>query len=78
MSGKRNVTLEQGKTYKNRGGGTFRCLQVGGFLRTGDATVQNVASGWTCTAHGVTMYEDSTIEWDYSTGGRFESMRAAG
>lgn len=78
MSGKRNVTLEQGKTYKNRGGGTFRCLQAGGFLRTGDAMVQNVASGWTCTAHGVTMYEDGTIEWDYSTGGRFESMRAAG
>lgn len=74
MSGKRNVTLEQGKTYKNRGGGTFRCLQVGGFLRPGDARMQNTASGWTMDAHCVTMYEDGSIEWDYSTGGRFEEM----
>lgn len=76
MSGKRNITLEVGKTYKNRGGGTFVCLEVGGFLRPGDAIVQNVASGWTCTAHGVTQYEDGAIEWDYSTGGRFMEVPA--
>ena len=45
-------TPEQGKTYKNQGGGTFRWLRSGGFLGDHEATMQNVASGWTFTAKG--------------------------
>lgn len=68
-------TPEQGKIYKNQGGGTFRCLRSGGFLGDHEATMQNVASGWTFTAKGCGIYEDGTIDWDYSTGGRFEEVQ---
>ena len=34
--------------------------------------LRNVWSGWRFTAHGVNMYEDGTIDWDFSTNGRFE------
>ena len=29
-------------------------------------------SGWTFKAHGLGMYSDGRIDWDYSTGGRFK------
>ena len=58
--------LTEGQIYKNRGGGSFRCLSVTG---THDPILTNVESGWTFTAHTITMYRDGTIEWDYSTGG---------
>lgn len=62
-------TPEAGKTYKNQGGGTFRCLSAG---TAGRAIMQNEASGWTFTANGCGLYEDGTMDWDYSTGDRFE------
>ena len=62
------ITPEQGKIYKNKGGGEFLCLRN----YTYDAMMKNVKSGWTFMAHGVQQYEDGTIEWDYSTGGRFD------
>lgn len=63
----RGAALVAGETYRNRAGGTFYCM-------TGGETpiMQNVASGWTLVAHTVTVYDDGTIEWDYSTGGYFE------
>lgn len=64
--GVRHVGLTEGQIYKNRGGGSFRCLSVTG---THDPILTNVESGWTFTAHTITMYRDGTIEWDYSTGG---------
>lgn len=58
--------------YRNRGGGCFLCRRV---FRSGvDAIMQNITSGWTFTAHGIRRYEDGTIVWDYSTGGRFEDV----
>lgn len=69
-----HFTPETGKTYKNQGGGTFRCLRAGTYHR---ALMQNVASGWTFTAIGCGIYEDGTIDWDYSgNDGRFEEVRA--
>ncbi len=65
---KRHAVLTRGEIYKNKNGGSFRCLES---YDDGDALVQNVASGWTCWAHVVTMYDDGTIEWDYSTAGHF-------
>ena len=67
MQGKR-ITPEQGKVYQNKGGGEFLCIQS----FDGDAIMQNTASRWTFKAHGVTQYEDGTVEWDYSTRGHFE------
>lgn len=57
-----------GEYYRNRGGGEYLCMGVGAY---DDAVMQNVASGWTLTAHGLGKYADGTIDWDYSTGGRF-------
>ena len=31
----------------------------------------NVRSGWSFLAHGVGIYPDGRIDWDYSTDGRF-------
>lgn len=56
-----------GKAYTNHGGGTFRCLKAQG----ADATMMNMASGWTLEAHMCRQYKDGTIEWDWSTGGHF-------
>lgn len=66
MQGKR-ITPEQGKIYRNKGGGEFFCIR--GF--DGNAIMRNTASGWIFKANGVIQYEDNTIEWDYSTGGHF-------
>ena len=62
---------EIGKVYENHGGGTFRCLSLKGGCT---AVMQNVKSGWTFTAHDIVRYGDDTIEWGYSTGGRFENV----
>ena len=63
----RGVQLTTGMTYRNRGGGKFYCVSGGD-----TPIMQNVASGWTLVAHIVTLYDDGTIEWDFSTSGRFE------
>lgn len=69
MDGKR-ITPEQGKIYRNKGGGEFFCIRS----RDNNAVMQNTASGWIFKANGVIQYKDGSIEWDYSTGGHFERM----
>lgn len=72
MAAIRHAELERGKEYKNRGGGTFKCISRE--HRNSDAYyMQNTASRWTFMAHVITLYDDGTIEWDYSTGGTFEN-----
>lgn len=73
MSNRQYVTLMSGQVYHNHGGGMYRCLTSSG---PDKAIVQNTVSGWTCTAHHVQMYEDGSIEWDYSTHGRFVPLPA--
>lgn len=51
--------------YTNEGGGVYKCLRVFG---EGDAIMRNISSGWTLHAHGLSVYEDGRIDWDYSTG----------
>ena len=71
-----------GQSYHNRGGGEYRC--TGNSLYMNDAQEQRalalgehiaymerVKDGWKLDAHGVIQYADGTIEWNYSTGGRF-------
>ena len=62
-------TPKTGETYQNPDGGIFRCLQSG--YTIGEATMQNIKTGWTFSAHGCRIYEDGTTDWDYSTGGYF-------
>lgn len=63
---------EYGKVYENRGGGTYRCIDRTAWREnTARAWMQNTRSGWAFTAVGCRMYQDGTIEWDYSTGGEF-------
>lgn len=63
---------EPGKIYTNDNGAKYYCekLQYGSLF---NAWMVNVASGWTFLAHGVGIYPDGRIDWDYSTGGRFET-----
>lgn len=67
------VQLEPGRVYRNRGGGSYRCIDCAG---TAAAKMQNTASGWTLLAHGTQMYPDGTIEWNYSTEGHFAPLPA--
>ena len=61
------ITPETDSIYLNRCGSKFRCTKV---YIDGSAIMERLSDGWTLTAHGVCQYEDGTIEWDYSTGGR--------
>lgn len=56
-----------GEVYENVGGGMYRCLMIG----DGSALMRNVLSGWTFIAHGLGVYADGRIDWDYSTDGKF-------
>lgn len=58
---------EKGVTYRNAGGGTFRCISTYGT----SGRFINTASGWSFMAHGCRQYFDGSIEWDYSTDGHF-------
>lgn len=64
-------TPEEGKQYQNAGGVVFRCLSSKRLLPEGNATMQNIKTGWTFKAHGCGIYDDGTIDWDYSSRGFF-------
>lgn len=65
-------TPEIGTEYENISGGTYKCLSSGNGLPIGCATMQNTKSRWTFIAHGIGIYDDGTIDWDYSTSGCFQ------
>lgn len=58
---------EEGKTYRNAGGSTYRCERAYSTM----ARMVNTKSGWSLLAHGCRIYFDGSIEWDYSTDGHF-------
>lgn len=71
-----------GQIYTNRCGSAFRCTRNRFYdseetmrrsLALGEhiASMERVTDGWSLDAHGVILYEDGTIEWNYSTNGRF-------
>ena len=63
-------SLAVGDEYINKGNGsTFRCIEVTG--EPDAAILKNIESGWTFKAHGLGMYPDGEIDWDFSTGGHF-------
>jgi len=68
---------ERGTIYMNHGGGTFRCLTAPRRCFIGIAAMmQNTKSGWTFEARGIHTYDDGSIDWDYSTGGHYEVIKA--
>lgn len=68
LATRQRFTPERGKTYTNEGdGGSYYCINGS----DQDALLRNIKSGWTFLAHGVGRYADGSIDWDYSTGGRF-------
>jgi len=60
---------EKGRIYENESGGLYRCERWDPYTKT--AVMQNVNSSWTFTAHGIGIYIDEKIDWDYSTDGYF-------
>ena len=72
---KRHVKLNIGEVYQNKGGGSFLCIR-----EIDESTYQmlNIKSRWMLEAHEITMYEDGTIEWDYSSHGYFSELKYKG
>ncbi len=66
------ASLEVGRVYRNRNDRDYLCKAVDEF---GTAVMERVSDGWTLRAHGVCMYPDGTIEWDYSGGGHWPVVR---
>lgn len=64
----RNYALAVGKIYTNRNDKDYLCK---GLREPGCYIMERTTDGWTLEAHIITMYEDGTIEWDYSTGGHW-------
>lgn len=70
---------EPGKVYElsSPSGGRFYCeSRPSGSLF--DAWLINVRSGWFFLAHGVGIYPDGRIDWDYSTAGQFTNFQLEG
>ena len=57
-----------GNTYTNRNGSTYYLEKI---FENGDMRFRRTGDRWTLRAHGVKMYLDGLIEWDYSTGGHW-------
>lgn len=66
-------TPVEGETYLNNNGINYTCVEV---LGQGKAIMKS-ESGWICTCHGIRKLDNDTIEWDYSTGGKFAKKTAA-
>ena len=60
-----------GEVYRNQGGGSFLCKTAPD--QAGGQIMQNTVSKWTFRAQGIGIYEDGSIDWDYSTGGYFQT-----
>ena len=67
---KRNANLQPNKIYRNKNGSNYICLST---IKNDGSFMRDIISGWTFYAHNITLYENGTIEWDYSSGGEFTS-----
>ena len=62
------ITPEVGRTYLNRNGCTYHCIER---IDAETAVMVRELDGWTLTAHRVRQYMDGRIEWDHSTDGHW-------
>ena len=65
---KNGSIIYPGHTYTNHNGSEYLCKSIS---ECSSAIMERVKNGWTLVAHGIQMYGDGTIEWDYSTGGHW-------
>ena len=68
---RKKFTPIPGETYRNRGGGEYRCLRSDGIYGARSALMQHVTTKWTFLAVGCTIYQDGSIEWARSAHGTF-------
>ncbi|QUO34168.1 hypothetical protein KFE16_09550 [Clostridiaceae bacterium Marseille-Q4149] len=74
---KQAAIADEPKQHENPYGYRYLCLSVEKRPLLNDTTAQmrRTSDGWTLTAHGLIRYEDGTIEWNYSTGGRWSESK---
>lgn len=65
---KSGTAIFPGCTYTNHNGSDYLCISI---PDENSAVMERVKDKWTLVAHGIKMYGDGTIEWDYSTGGHW-------
>lgn len=63
-------TPKVGETYTNDNGLDYICIEK---LDRGYRfqAVKGSLGKWTCDCYGIGIYEDGTIDWDYSNNGYF-------
>ena len=77
-----------GQIYRNRNGSEYRCtgnaaypddIQKERSLALGEhrASMLRLTDGWAIEVYGIHQYEDGTVEWNYSSGGSFQSESLA-
>ena len=69
-STRKSFTPAPGRTYRNDNGSDYTCIWADGD-RARFRAVKGSFGKWTCTAHGVGIYADGAIDWNYSTDGNF-------
>ena len=66
--------LSVGSLYKlhDHDGYVLECIRVfGDNYSAYCARVRSIVTGWTMDLHGINVYEDGSIDWDFSTHGIF-------
>ena len=71
---RKSFTPQPGAGYKNQSGGIFDCIGTPEPEHGNAVLMRNRESGWTFYAHGIGIYEDDSIDWNYSTDGHFENV----
>lgn len=78
--------LDVGSLYKlhDQGDGhNEKCLECIRLVRDDvysrhSAIVRSTKTGWTMVVHGTNIYEDGTIDWDFSTNGMWTEKDSKG
>lgn len=52
----------------------YECIEaVDDYYSSHTYRLRHIITGWELVAHGVNMYGDGSIDWDFSTGGFFNT-----
>lgn len=75
MARSKRARLEVGSLYKLHDCGGL-CIEVirllpDDFYSVYTALVRSTITGWTMVIHGINMYDDGSIDWDFSTSGHW-------
>lgn len=70
LRSRKPFTPKTGEWYRNENGAEYYCVCGRTGVAPAMATMKS-KSGWQFIAHGIGIYIDGSIDWDYSTSGRF-------